>query len=165
MKANITQADIKRELIYDPDTGVFTNRIHRHTRSKLGAKAGYENTIGYLIIQVAGFKFQAHRLAWLYMTGKWPENQIDHINRKRNDNRFSNLRDATASQNIQNSSDSTKNTSGVRGVTWSKHCNKWQAQIFVLGKCKYLGLFDSKEEAAAVRKAAVEKFHLLATNV
>ena len=160
-----TQQDVQAVLHYNPETGVFTNRIDRNPRAPKGSVAGYINTIGYTIIQIGGRKLHAHRLAWLYMTGKWPAREIDHINRVRSDNRFANLRQATSTQNKHNTTDRVTNTSGHRGVTWHKHRQKWQAQISVAGVHRYLGLFDTVEEAVRAREAAVALFHNYAKTI
>ena len=157
-----TQKDIGALLHYDPTTGVFTNKVDRNPRAPKGSIAGYTNTIGYTVIQINGRKLHAHRLAWLYMTGKWPTHEIDHINRIRSDNRFANLREASSGDNKQNTKDRENNTSGHRGVTWHKAREKWQAQIAVAGKHRYLGLFDRFEDAVAARQEAVAKFHKFA---
>ena len=144
---------------YDSETGVFTNKIKRNPKAPEGALAGYINNLGYSVIQVDKKKIHAHRLAWFYVTGEWPPHQIDHINRNRSDNKFSNLRLATSEQNNHNTTDRTNNTSGHRGVVWHKKRQKWQAQISINNKHKYLGLFDRIEDAIAARQAAVNEFH------
>jgi hypothetical protein len=165
MNKFLTQSELQLLVIYDPSTGRFINKIERNPRALKGATAGYTNTIGYTVIQINGHKLHAHRLAWLYMTGEWPDCQIDHINRIRSDNRFVNLRQATILQNSHNTKDRVNNTSGHRGVTWNKHSSKWQAQISIMGRNTYLGLFDSIAEAVAVRQQAVTKFHKFAQEV
>jgi len=99
----------------------------------------------------------AHRLAFVYMTDDFPPNQIDHINGKTDDNRWSNLRICTQSQNKANSGKHKNNTSGYKGVCWRKDNKKWTAGICHEGKRFHLGFFDDKEDAAmAYNKAAVE---------
>ncbi len=155
----LTQSRLKELLSYDPETGLFVNRIERNPRAKQGCSTGYANTIGYVVIQIDREKFGAHRLAWLYMTGEWPIQQIDHINRIRSDNRFSNLRQATFAENCHNMSVACSNTSGHQGVTWHKGRQKWQAQLAVQGRHFYLGMYDDIDEAVAVRRGAVRLFH------
>jgi hypothetical protein len=155
----LTQETLKELLHYDPATGVFTNKVTRNPRAKIGDLAGYVNPLGYVVIQVSGQKHHAHRLAWLYVHGVWPTNQIDHINRNRSDNRISNLRDVTASENRHNCVDSGRNTTGVRNVVWHKRNQKWQAQIMVNNKYKYLGLFADLELAKQAAENAVKLLH------
>lgn len=101
--------------------------------------------------------YAAHRLAWLIVTGRWPEHTIDHINGDPSDNRFCNLREATAAENLRHRGIMKSNKSGVKGVHWFKQYNKWRAIIVARGKQIFLGHFDNIEDAkAAYRQAAVE---------
>ena len=154
-----TLARVHQLFHYDSETGVFTNKIDRNPKAPKGALAGYVNTIGYSVIQIDNRKIHAHRLAWFYATGDWPPHEIDHINRNRSDNRFCNLRLATPTENKHNTSPRVNNTSGHRGDTWHKKRKKWQAQISVNNQHRYLGVFDSLEDAIAARASAAAKFH------
>jgi hypothetical protein len=109
---------------------------------------------GYVIVTVNERKYKSHRILWLLMTGKWPENQIDHINGIRNDNRFCNLREATHSQNSANTPRRTS-VSGYKGV--SKNRKKWRAQIRISQKNIHLGLYDTPEEAHAAYVAKAKE--------
>jgi hypothetical protein len=156
----LTQERLKELLRYDPDTGIFTNLVSRQgLRAGAGSVAGTKNNLGYIVIQIEGKKVHAHRLAWFYVHGVWPTKQIDHINRKRDDNRLVNLRDVTASENIHNSSHRSISVSGVRNVVWHKRNKKWQAQIMVNNEYKYLGLYDDLAEAQQVAERASQAFH------
>jgi hypothetical protein len=153
----ITAERLRELLHYDPETGVFTWRLPRR-----GVRAGYEagasRSDGYRRIQVDGRVIYAHRLAWPYMTGEWPDAEIDHINGDPSDNRIVNLRPATRSQNSANGRKPSDNTSGLKGVSWHARGRKWRAQIVVNGKCRHLGLFDCPAAAHAAYLAATEKF-------
>ena len=153
----MTQDELKGLLDYDPLTGIFT-WVKAQRGLRVGDKAGYLGSEGYIRIGAYGKLYMAHRLAWLYMTGKFPENQIDHINRVGDDNRISNLRDVKQSVNSRNAKMSKTNTSGVNGVSWLKCRKKWQVQIRADGKLKYLGLYADLELAALVRKEANVKY-------
>ena len=76
----ITQKELLENLVYDKDTGVFTRKISLNTKIRVGDVAGGKDVKGYVCIRVMGKTYKAHRLAWLYVHGKWPENEIDHIN-------------------------------------------------------------------------------------
>jgi hypothetical protein len=141
-------------LHYDPDTGVWTWLARMSSRAPKGARAGSVHRTGYRHIRIDGERHRAHRLAFFYMTGSWPANEVDHKNVVPGDDRWVNLREATASQNQANRKLSRANTSGRKGVSWSKIKQRWVAHIQVRGRQKNLGAFDSLEEACATYSAA-----------
>ena len=104
-------------------------------------------------------KHLAHRLAWLYVHGEWPAEEIDHLNRVRSDNRISNLRLATQAENKQNTSLRRDSTSGHKGVSWHKRDKKWVAEIKLHGKKHYLGYFNNINDAIAARKSEESRLH------
>lgn len=111
------------------------------------------------MIGVDGTKYLAHRLAWLYMTGEWPEFEIDHINRSRADNRWDNLRKADRREQSGNIALPSHNTSGRKGVCWDKSRGKWIVHIKIDGRQKFLGRYGDIDAASAVYDAAaVEHF-------
>lgn len=128
-----------RELFhYDPETGLFTRRVTVAPNARAGALAGRKNSAGHLQLRVHAKLYTAHRLAWLWMTGSWPSLEIDHINQDKADNRWSNLREATRSQNLINRGHRRKNDL-PRGV--SKAGRRYQAQIRDTCKFRHLGMF------------------------
>ena len=151
----ITQKELRETLHYNPETGVFTWRKSR-AGVGVGSCAGTKNANGYIIICCYGKLYRAHRLAWLYMTGEWPKDQVDHENHIRHDNRWENLREATRQENHKNRSMYKNNTSGVTGVYWDK--GKWKAYIRVDEKDKNLGRFTDKFEAICARKSGDNKY-------
>ena len=150
-------AELRRKLAYNPDTGVFTWIVSEG--AKAGSEAGFVTEHGYVRIRLLGRLHMAHRLAWLYMHGDFPPNQLDHKNRVRNDNRISNLRPATRKQNNENTSLQVNNWSSAKGVSWHAGACKWVAQITHNNECRYLGLHTTIASAsAAYQKAADELF-------
>ena len=152
----LTQRTLKEILFYNHKTGLFVWKIRPsfNSRRKEGEIAGcVKKDEGYRVIKFNGIAYLAHRLAWLYMTGEWPE-QIDHINHDRDDNKWRNLREATSLENNKNSSINKNNTSGFTGVYWSKLERKWKAQIKVNNKVIGLGTFVEKEKAILKRQIA-----------
>lgn len=151
----VLTADVLRQLLdYDKDTGHFTWRAPLANRIRPGDKAGQRDGHGYRQITVCNTAYLAHRLAWLYMAGAWPPDQIDHINGDRSDNRIANLRLATSSENGCNVRVRTNNKSGVTGVHWYPRYEKWVAVIKSGGKAKNLGYFADKEDAIRARQSA-----------
>lgn len=155
----LTQARLKELLDYDKVTGIFTWNKKRRGRCKRGSVAGCPTQDGYIDITVDGIRYLAHRLAWLWVNGEFPEHGLDHINRIRDDNRIKNLRLATASENKQNEKRHRNNKSGIVGVSWNKEQQKWLAQIMVNGKTIYLGKYSTIEEASLARRNGKIKYH------
>lgn len=154
----ITQEYIKSVLHYDSSTGIFTwtkNAIPK-MRNKI---AGTITKKGYINIDVMNKCQKAHRLAWLYVYGYIPKNQIDHINHNKSDNRIKNLREATPQQNQFNKKITTRNTSGFKGVSFHNLTKKWRAAININKKTKYLGEFNSPEEASFAYNSMAKKIH------
>lgn len=148
--------ELRRRLSYDRETGVFIWRLDVG-RARAGMIAGADAHNGYRHICIQRHMYMAHRLAWLYVYGKWPEGEIDHANGIKSDNRIANLREATRSQNMSNKR-GVRSSSGFRGVFWHKKAKRWQAHIRVNGTRINLGLFDNAQEASAVYTAAAEKY-------
>lgn len=160
----ITFSEAAAALHYDPVTGVFRWRFRADapatTNGKWAGKvAGSVGRPGYRSIHLNGNTTFAQRLAWLLMTGEYPDGDVDHINGERDDNRWCNLRCAKRFQNLGNSRLSPTNRSGVKGVSWCKHAGKWVAQISIDNKTTYLGRYTSLEDAKnAYVKAARQRF-------
>ena len=154
----ITQSELKEVLEYNPDTGLFIwLKSNGNRRLKAGDAAGTKMRAGYIRITIKGRMYPAHRLAYLYMTGNFPENFIDHINHIKDDNRWTNLRDATNSQNQANRLKLKNNTSGYKGVCWHIARKKWIAQIMYMNKLIHLGYYTTPEEAhEAYKKKSIE---------
>ncbi len=150
---------------YEPSTGLIF-RLVSAGRGKAGSVAGRKNSAGYIDIQYHGRRYAAHRLAWLLVHGRWPSNQIDHINGERSDNRLSNIRECTHAENHQNRALRSDNKSGCPGVYWAKHASKWCARIKVKGSPRRLiGYFDSVETASDAYLAAKRELHTFAPEV
>ena len=143
----LSAKDLRELIDYDESTGIFSWKKKRRG-IKTGVALGCDNGFGYLRITVLGKSYYAHRLAWLYVYGQWPKNEIDHINGIKNDNRIKNLRDISGIANLQNRVRCQKNSeTQTLGVSWHKKTKKWQAHICVYKQRKYLGLFESIEDA------------------
>ena len=153
----LTQARLRELLSYDPETGIFTWRRGNGKRTDIAGKTAGFDCNGYKYLCVDYQKYPAHRVAWFFVHGRWPNGEIDHINRVRNDNRMSNLREATHVQNTYNGPPRKRNTSGMVGVSWDPVNSKWRAHITVGGKMQDLGRFECLEDAAGARNLAATK--------
>lgn len=145
-------------LHYDPGSGLFTWINDQRSGVKAGSVAGSINSNGYIIIMISKKSYSAHRLAYFYVKGVWPQKHIDHINGVRTDNRIKNLRNADSIKNGQNMRLLDTNKSGFKGVHWSKACNKWRAKIDLNGSQHHLGFFSDLELAALVAAEARDKY-------
>lgn len=148
-----------RELLsYDAETGDLAWLAKRSNRCRPGNIAGTLNRVnGYRYIHIDGAYHLAHRVIWQIVHGEKPSTQIDHINCVKTDNRLSNLRKASTSQNHANIGITAANTSGFKGVTKAKGRKRWCAAITKHRKHYHLGCFDTKEEASAAYQAAAAK--------
>jgi len=155
LKLGLTQQRLRELLHYDPETGVFTSRVFR-SRCPVGKEVGSTRLDGYCELTIDRQRYLAHRLAWLYVYGYLP-GYIDHIDCNPSNNRISNLREVTRTQNQRNMSIGTSNTSGAKGVAWDKSRNKWIVNIRYDGRSKHIGRFDNFDDAVnAVRRARDE---------
>jgi len=149
----ITQDRIKELLYYNKQFGIFVWKISRGT-AKAGSIAGHVDAHGYQIIKVDGTNYKAHRLAILYVNGKFPVDDVDHINGIRNHNSFINIRAATRTENTANQKIRNTNTSGIMGVCWHKASKKWSAYIMYGKERSTMGLHTDFFEACCARKSA-----------
>ena len=163
---NITHDYLKQILDYDKLTGNFTWKYRKEYEKSyakswntkyVGMVAGNVLNNGYRVIVINSIDFLAHHLAWLYVKGVMPKYELDHIDRNPSNNAINNLRFATSLQNKYNTKMNSKNTSGFKGVSWSKSANRWIATMSVNNKTKYIGCFDSKEEASIAYIKAISK--------
>lgn len=153
----LTPEKIRELFNYDAVTGILAWKIKPCSSVRIGDAVGSLGGRGYLTTTFRGKQYGVHRLVFVWVHGHFPKDQIDHINHVRNDNRISNLREVSQSENSKNASLSKRNTSGFLGVGWSKECRKWSANISVDGKLVHLGLFAHKQDAIDARQEARAK--------
>lgn len=155
----ITAEDIRRLLRYDAHTGLFIWLVDIGRKTKAGSAAGWREPDGYYRVGFNGRAYKAHRLAWLYVHGEWPKQQIDHIDGNKSNNAISNLREASHSQNNWNKTKKRNNASGFKGVHWHSRDKTWRAEIRSGGVRHHLGSFSSADQAAAAYAAASKVLH------
>ena len=146
----------KRDRKYFPSDRSCTWWNNRYSKKEAFA---YKSKEGYYIGSIFGKTYLKHRVIWAFHYEKWPSDEIDHINRIRDDNRICNLRVATHQQNLQNKTSHKGSTSKYLGVYWHKQSEKWIAQIRVNGAKMYLGIFNNEENAAIAYDKASKKHH------
>lgn len=154
--SGLTQAELKRLLRYEPDEGLFYWKDSARAKRKNRVAGGVDSK-GYAVIGVNRRVYLAHRLAWFYVHGVWPE-IIDHINHNPLDNQISNLRDTDQSGNMKNSTAGKNSKSGLVGIYWMKTRGKWRARIKNRGRDIFIGHFDSIDDAVTARKEAEAKY-------
>jgi len=155
-EAALSLVKLKSLVKYNPDTGCFSRK--RDFRGiKAGDNIGKLRVNGYICVNLVCERYYAHRLAFFYMTGRWPK-EVDHINHDKTDNRWINLREASSQENSKNVPISIRNKSGVVGVTFAESSSKWFACCRADGKTKYLGIFSDKFEAICARMSANNKY-------
>lgn len=153
----LTAQDARELFEYDSTTGGFTWKVAPPNKpSYIGRQAGSINGDGYLEVEVAGTSFKVHRLIILWVTGAWPEGEVDHIDGSRTNNIYDNLRVLHKSDNCKNRGKNANNTSGFKGVSWNKHNQRWCACINADKKRTHLGYFDCPEDAHAAYQAAAK---------
>jgi len=157
----ITAQKLLELLSYQPDTGLFLWRVRRTGAfvREVGDIAGRVNK-GRIEISLLGKRYQTHRLAWLYMTGNWPEVEIDHVDGNPMNNRFSNLRDVSHKTNLENQRKAQSHNSSAKylGVSAASH-GGFRARIKNNGKEIYLGCFKTQEEARDAYLSAKRQIH------
>jgi hypothetical protein len=158
-KRELTAERLREVLDYNPETGVFRRKIAGGYKSKVGDIAGARRARGDFQINVDGKNYLAHRLAWLYVKGEWPQGWLDHINGHPGDNAFRNLRIANGSQNNCNRRTRRDNLSGLKGVTQDRRDQRYSARIKIKGRRTSLGYFDTPEEAHAAYCRASADLH------
>lgn len=153
------QDDLKKCLKYEIKTGEFKWIIRISKKVKVGDTAGTFDKKGYCRIAIKGIRYQAHRLAWLYIYGHFPKEYIDHIDGNPRNNRIENLRECTLAENSQNIRAHIDAFSKYVGVSWYKRYGKWRAKIQLNGKEKCLGYFDTEDQAFNAYKKEKSKLH------
>lgn len=156
IKAKPTQVRLHYLFDYDPITGVLTHKNPQSNRVKQGDVVGCVGAAGYRYISIDGCLYRAHVAIWAYVTGHWPNNDVDHEDRNRDNNCWTNLREGTRSQNLMNQARKFNNTSGFKGVTsrGNSHSVRFRTDKGIV----HIGSFKTAIEAAEVYDREVVKY-------
>lgn len=159
--STLTQKRLREVLKYCPATGLFSWLIDVSSTGRMGEVAGCKTRAGYIVIRIDGKLHLAHRLAYLYIYGVWPDRLVDHKNGVKSDNRLDNIRGASRSQNGQNTRSAWghNKASGFLGVHWSEQCGAWRAKVNHQGRQYHAGTFDTPEEAHEAYVAKKRQLH------
>ena len=159
----ITYEVAKALFDYNPSTGSLTWKFSSGKNVKKGKEVGTNDTTPksntkYRKTSIFGDRYKVHRIIWLMQTGDWPKGEVDHIDGDGLNNKWSNLRDVTHSQNLMNAAVRSDSTSGYKGVSYDRSRDRWYAYINLDGKRKMLGRYKTKQEAVDARLKAEQQF-------
>lgn len=155
----LTQERLCQIYEYRPQTGEFIRLLATNNRVKVGGVCGFVDVDGYRRIRVDGKLYLAHRLAWFYMHGRWPLDEVDHRDGIRDNNRWSNLRSAGRFQNAWNMRSGKPNSTGYRGVSLNRKSGRYEAAIHAARQRHHLGTFDTPQEAHQAYCEASTRLH------
>ena len=159
----LTAGEVRQRLDYIPSTGAFWwkerpgNAWWNATHA--GKSAGSLSGSGYIYINVHRLPYRAHRLAWMWMTGKWPETEIDHIDGNPSNNAWRNLREASRNENSRNRHIQRNNSTGTRGVSYNNRRDQWIVRVMVNRHSHFGGWFHDLEGAMRVRNELARRLH------
>lgn len=155
----IAHERLKEVLYYHPESGDFVWLMDVSRKIKTGKQAGSLDGAGYRQIGIDGIKYRGHVLAFFYVTGEWPSEDLDHEDTVKHHNWWTNLRPATTAQNGYNAKLSSANTSGLKHISWSKRSGKWRVAMQVNEKHRDFGLYAELNDAIDVCAQAMLTFH------
>jgi len=166
MKKPLPEIEYLRKILrYEPDAGklfwLHRDDVFALFNARLAGKEAFTiiDRDGYSASRICGKFLLAHRVIWAIVYGSWPAHCIDHINGIKADNRLSNLREATQSENGCNRPAPKHNIRGIKGVSWNNRDGKWHVRITKHGCCKHIGYFDNITDAAAAYAKAATELH------
>lgn len=156
---DLTVEDVRKAFSYSKKTGILVWKTACTTNPlRVGTTAGAIDAVGRIRIGMNGRRYLAHRIIWLWVTGKWPEYEVDHRDGVKSNNCWKNLRAATPTQNHYNIGLKKHSSSGYKGVNKTPG-GKWYAKIRISGKQTYLGTFTTVKTAYTAYCAAAKKYH------
>ena len=154
----LTHSALLKIVHYDPDSGIFT-RLLSAGNTKRGSRTGSLGTRGYLRITIDKRTYLAHRLAFFYMTGRWPDPEVDHKDDTTDNNKWNNLRECSHQQNTSNRRRRKDCRSNLKGAHRCRGLSRWKSSIMVHGVRHHLGTFETAELAHAAYCAAATEYY------
>ncbi len=154
----LTQARVKELFDYNSDTGALIWRVSLSSKPTVGNEAGSWRPDGYRKVRIDTKPYYIHRIIWLWMTGSWPKDGIDHKDLDPSNNKWANLREANATQNTTNRPYQSNNKHGLKGVTLHRQSGLWRARARAYGKV-VSSYHKTKEEAASAAEQARSLLH------
>lgn len=158
-RCDLSAGLIRSLFYYNRRTGIMRWKKTSSTRIKRGNIAGSITKAGHRRVNINGVGYLAHRLIWVWVTGKWPARELDHKNQKKADNRWTNIRPATTLQNNQNKGKRKNNTSGYKGVWFEKHLGKFRSAVGFRGKLYRCGCFKTAKAAHIAYRKLAKRLH------
>ena len=155
----LTQEILKILLKYENGKLFWLNKTSNYSRVDIGSECGSLHSSGYRFCKLYDKSYATHRLIWFYHYGVWPENDLDHINGIRDDNRIENLRECNDQTNSFNRKSHKNSTSKYKGVSWKARDKVWTSQYCVNGKVFYIGNYKSEIEAAKAYDNKAKELH------
>lgn len=155
----LTVEEVREMFSYDPADGVLRWRLDRSPKARAGAPVGCIHRSGYLVTLIRRKNYQVHRLIWAFVYGCWPPEHVDHVNGVRSDNRLQNIRACSPSENGRNKGRQVNNTTGFKGVSFCSREGRYQTTCRVNGRKKWIGYFDTPEEASIAYEAFAKRHH------
>jgi hypothetical protein len=156
-RTDLTAEFVRDVFNYNSITGKLTWKIRLSNKCMIGSEVGHIDKDGYRVVGIQRRRYYVQRIIWLWVTGEWPEREIDHEDMNRANNIWTNLRVATTSQNQYNCLAHKHNTSGFKGVSYNKNAGRYEARIRLVGRLIHLGLFDTAEDAAVAYVEAAKR--------
>lgn len=155
----LTPQELHDILAYDPEEGTFTWKVKPAYWKAPGTVAGCVRGARYRVITWRGVHYPGSHVAWAMVHGRWPEAEIDHIDRNPSNDRIANLREASSAENKRNRVVRRDSGTGVKGVRFHKPTGRYQARIRHVGREVHIGLFDTLAEAEAAYVEMAKKLH------
>jgi hypothetical protein len=155
----LTQERLKEVLYYHPESGDFVRLVALCGRALVGQQVGTPDAAGYLTSKIDGKTYKLHRLAFLYVLGRWPDPECDHRDMVKNNNEWSNLREASLGENRRNVGPRKGNTTGIKGIRFDRRRGTYVVDLQTNKQRHNYSGIKTLEEAIEVCAQLLVTFH------